>query len=122
MRTKSLAIAFLAVGGFFAAANTSFAQYANPGSSYINSRPTVSPYLNLLNNNSLGVPNYQTMVRPQIDQRDALVRQGASLQQLQQQFRDSSQNARQYQPGGVSRTGHGARYLNYSHYYSGIRR
>lgn len=121
MRTKSLAMALVAAAAFFAASNSASAQFINPGLNYINSRPTVSPYLNLLNNNSLGFPNYQTLVRPEIDARDAIVRQGASLQQLQQQFRESSGGGRQYAPG-QSRTGHGSRYMNYSHYYSGIRR
>jgi hypothetical protein len=120
MRTQAFAVAVVAIGSFFAATNTSSAQY-NPGYNYLQSRPTVSPYLNLLNNNSFGIPNYQTMVRPEVEARDAINRQGASLQQLQQQFREASQGGRQYQPG-VSRTGHGARYMNYSHYYSGIRR
>lgn len=122
MIVKFITFAMLLVLGVFAAANTAQAQYTNPGYSYLNSRPTVSPYLNLLNSNGAGFPNYQTMVRPEIDSRDALVRQGASLQQLQQQFHDSSQGARPSQPGGQSRTGHGTRYMNYSHYYSGIRR
>jgi len=41
----------------------------------IDSRPTVSPYLNLTNNN-VGLSNYQTLVRPLIEEREELIGSG----------------------------------------------
>ena len=72
---------------------------------------TVSPYLNLLNNNNIGLPAYQTMVRPVLDAESAIQRQGNSIQRLQQQA-NSGPTSR-----GGSGTGHTTYFMNYSHYY-----
>ncbi len=64
-------------------------------------RPTVSPYVNLATRNSSGgLPNYYTMVRPQVEQRERDVanqRQSAQLQhqisQVQEQVRQSQAQA-----------------------------
>jgi hypothetical protein len=72
--------------------------------------PTVSPYLNLLqNNNQLNpVTNYQSLVRPLIDNQSNLQRQGASIQQLQNQI----------DTGGAGRgTGHASFFMNFSHFF-----
>jgi hypothetical protein len=76
--------------------------------------PTVSPYLNLLqNNNQLnGQPTYQSLVKPLVDQQAAIQRQGNSLQQLQQQVRTQSSGAPSQRA-----TGHTTFFMNYSHYY-----
>lgn len=76
--------------------------------------PTVSPYLNLLqNNNQLnGQPTYQSLVKPLVDQQSAIQRQGNSLQQLQQQVRTQSGA-----PLSQRATGHTTFFMNYSHYY-----
>jgi len=79
------------------------------------SRPTVSPYLNLLNNPA-GFSNYQTQVRPFIDQQQATARQGASISQLQRQVRDVRSLASRRD--NIRTTGHATRFLNYSHYYA----
>jgi hypothetical protein len=81
-------------------------------------RPTVSPYLNLLRNTSGGISNYHTLVRPQIQARETMLRQQAQINQVQRQ-------AQRGQPGGVPvrgsqeirGTGHETAYLNYLHYY-----
>ncbi len=70
--------------------------------------PTVSPYLNLLQNNNRGITNYQSLVKPLINQNDALRRQGGAIQQLQQQ---------QYQTGGGRGTGVHSYFMYYSHFY-----
>ncbi|MBI3839631.1 MAG: hypothetical protein HY288_17050 [Planctomycetia bacterium] len=81
--------------------------------------PTVSPYLNLLqsNNQLNSVPNYQSLVKPLIDQRNAIQRQGNSLQHLQQQVASGA-------GGGVGGrgTGHTTHFMNYSHYYPRLAR
>ena len=76
--------------------------------------PTVSPYLNLLqNNNQLnGQPTYQSLVKPLIDQQSAIQRQGNSLQQLQQQVRTQGGGAPSQRA-----TGHTTFFMNYSHFY-----
>ena len=74
--------------------------------------PTVSPYLNLLQNNNQFNPvtNYQSLVRPLVDQQSNLQRQGASIQQLQQQI-DTGRAQ------GQRGTGHASFFMNYSHFY-----
>jgi hypothetical protein len=81
-------------------------------------RPAVSPYLNLLRNTGGGVSNYHTLVRPQIQARETVLRQQAQINQIQRQ-------AQRGQPGGVPvrgsqeirGTGHETAYMNYLHYY-----
>lgn len=51
---------------------------------YTPSRPTVSPYLNLLRTNASPVPNYYAIVRPQLQQND-FQRQQTELQFQQNQ-------------------------------------
>ena len=70
-----------------AAPGSAFAQYNGglyTGRSDNPNGPTVSPYLNLLNNNNQlnGLPTYQSLVRPLLDQQSAIQRQGSSLQRL----------------------------------------
>lgn len=78
--------------------------------------PTVSPYMNLLqNNNVLGPPtNYQSLVKPLIDQQSAIRRQGNSINQLQQQVNSNGPNVTT--PGGRA-TGHQTYFQNLSHYF-----
>ncbi len=77
-------------------------------------RPTVSPYINL-GTNSNGLSNYQTLVKPMIDDRQALERQNAALSQLQRQRGIAPQsNPRDADPNGRQ----GVRYFHYSHYYN----
>ncbi|MEX2112695.1 MAG: hypothetical protein WD845_05885 [Pirellulales bacterium] len=71
--------------------------------------PTVSPYLNLLQNNNPDITNYQSLVKPLINQNDALRRQGGAIQQLQQQ---------QYRGGPAGGgTGVHSYFMYYSHYF-----
>jgi hypothetical protein len=89
-----------------------------PFSNAIPNRPAVSPYLNLLNQSNPGVSNYLTLVRPQLEQREQLIRQQAQIRQIQRQVERG-------QPGGVPvrgsqeirGTGHETAYRNYLHYY-----
>jgi hypothetical protein len=75
--------------------------------------PTVSPYLNLFQINSQGLIPYQSLVRPQIEQQDALNRQAGAIQQLQQQVNTPSGGG----GGGGRQTGHTTYFMNYSHFY-----
>jgi hypothetical protein len=78
--------------------------------------PTVSPYLNLLNGNQFGVTNYQSLVRPLIDQGSAINRQGNTLNRLQQQV--GAQSAGGGYGAGRGGTGHPTYFMFYSHFYS----
>jgi hypothetical protein len=94
---------------------------AQLGNANLYNRPTVSPYLNLLNTDRFGVSNYQTLVRPLIEQREAAVQNQANIQQLQQQFQTSQMAAARRGGGGGPRsTGHPSRYLTYLHYYPSL--
>ncbi len=76
--------------------------------------PTVSPYLNLLNNDAFGTTNYQSLVRPLVQQGNAINRQGGQLNRLQQQVTSQRAAGGGYAP---SATGHVTFFMNYSHYY-----
>jgi hypothetical protein len=81
------------------------------------SRPTVSPYLNLLNPaGAVGLPNYFTLVRPQVEARAGLSRQAAQLQQLNRQVSTNARRSRQG-PSQVRSTGHPTQFMYYGPYY-----
>ena len=83
MRPLTLLLILAAVACM--APGTAFAQQYHGHSDNPNG-PTVSPYLNLLqNNNGANIGNYQTLVKPLIDQGNAINRQGKGLSALQQQ-------------------------------------
>lgn len=72
--------------------------------------PTVSPYINLLGSNgAFGATNYQALVRPLIEQHNAINRQGAAINRLQQQ--------QPYGGAAGGATGHGSFFMNGMHFY-----
>jgi hypothetical protein len=83
--------------------------HAQYGSSDNPVGPTVSPYLNLLQTDQFGATNYQSLVRPLINQGNAINRQANSLNRLQQQVSGGR--------GGSRGTGHATFFMNYSHFY-----
>ncbi len=91
---------------------------------YLYNRPTVSPYLNLLNQQSTtGAPNYFTQVRPLLEQREQARRQTGALQQLQRQVTNVRQDLnRRTGPNAARVTGHPTRFMTYSHYYPTLNR
>ena len=83
-------------------------------------RPTVSPYLQLLNNNSnnpINVPQYQTLVRPQIEQQNINRQQTAQIQSLQRRAAATAQGtvAQPAGPTQIRGTGHQTRYQELQH-------
>ena len=109
-----LALALAAI--FLLAPQTAMAQIR--GGRYMGSSdnpvgPTVSPYLNLLQGGNSNITNYQSLVRPLINQGRAIDRQGSSLRGLQRQV---SQQAYGASRGGRG-TGHITYFMNYSYYY-----
>jgi hypothetical protein len=92
---------------------------------YTPSRPTVSPYLNLFQNNRNGgpvsraLPNYYSLVRPQLQQNRINNNQQQLIQQQNTVIDQLQQNVQvlQQQPGNVV-TGHNSWFLNTSRYYA----
>ena len=85
---------------------------------HVQQRPTVSPYLNLTRVDA-GSGNYQTLVRPQLEQMEFNRQQQVQLDRLGREFEDFEVRSA-YPVGGsenIRATGHTTRYLNLSHYY-----
>ena len=88
------------------------------------SRPTVSPYLNLLTPQGQGLPNYQTLVRPMLDQRRRNQDTARQINALQSAVIEN--NVRDQRGETMFRpTGHATGFFYYSHFFpqlSGRRR
>lgn len=113
-------VALLAVGISFTVAVSS-ASAQQPFSNIYQS-PTVSPYLSLLNRNSTGLPTYQTLVRPQIEQQQQDINTRLQLSKLQKGQKSLISNEqRGLAQRGVSNeirgTGHVTTFMDYLHYY-----
>ena len=120
---KALAVGSVFLLGMVASQRECSAQLAtNPGRYTLN-RPTVSPYLNLLrrsaDNSSL--PNYQTLVRPQLEQRQQSQQRDIAIQRLQSRVTNMQGRAAiQAQQQGRRNpfiTGHASGFMRYLHYY-----
>jgi hypothetical protein len=100
-------------------ADAALAQYTGRADSPYG--PTTSPYLNLLQNNNQfnQASAYNTLVKPIVDQNNALNRQGASINRLQSQV--NSGMAAPNTGGGRGATGHTSYFMNYSHFYGRTR-
>lgn len=106
----------LALGAIFLLApQTALAQYRQfyKGSSDNPVGPTVSPYLNLVQSSNSLVTNYQSLVKPLVDQGNAITRQANTLYRQGNSIRGLQQS----QGGGGGGTGHASYFMNYSHYY-----
>ena len=81
----------------------------------------VSPYLNL-GINQYGVSNYQSLVKPMIEDREALTSQSVNIQRLQQQLRESKLNTNQNESRGKSSKTSAAsvRFMHYSHFFNSL--
>ena len=88
-------------------------------SSYSNRlrRPSVSPYLNLYRNDSSALPNYQTLVRPQLQQQSVNQSQQTDISRLQQQLAAKGSSRQTSLP----QTGHPTRFRYFSHFYGPTR-
>ena len=82
-----------------------------PGSPIPSPRPVVSPYINLLRNNSPAYLNYYGLVRPEFQFQN-------QLGGLQQSLAASSGAGSATDPAtGLPLTGHSTQFLNTSHYF-----
>lgn len=89
-------------------------------SQYINSLPTVSPYLSLLEQTGLNnaTPTYFTRVRPRLNQREQSLSQQREIRRLQSQVNNVRRDFTQaVQRNAVFQTGHPTRFGNFMHYY-----
>ena len=87
------------------------------------SSPTVSPYVNL-GTNPNGLSNYQTLVRPMLDEREAKRAQDEAIHVARLQSRDTRdrREGAAVRSEDAPRSGQApVRFMHYSHYYSGIR-
>jgi hypothetical protein len=76
---------------------------------YQPSRPTVSPYLNLFRNNTGPLPNYYSLVRPQLYQQDFNQRQTQMMEQ--QGAAIGSLQTTTQKLGTTTQTGKGSGYM-----------
>lgn len=114
------AIAFVGTSSASAQVNTT-AYVQN----YLLQDPAVSPYLNLLRNNGRGyTANYQTLVRPMIQQRQQAQYQQIEINRLQQQIGANEALLNQIRENRTDQslqTGHPTRFMNTLNYYPGFR-
>lgn len=79
-------------------------------------RPSVSPYMNLVNNPQGAATNYQSLVRPQLEQSATNQQQRAAISQLQRQAPGRSQSSAQGNQK-LRGTGHHTMFNNTSRYF-----
>jgi len=117
----SNAIAQFAAPGMPSMPSATFGgSFGSPSSRQLN-MPVVSPYLNLLQPGLDPAITYQTMIRPEIQFRSALVEQGQMIQDLQRSGVSGRPGAAQptSQPLAPQfrQTGHATAFLNTSTYF-----
>ena len=83
--------------------------------------PTTSPYLNLLNRQGTGLPTYQSLVKPQIQQQQENARQQQQIQHLARQQSKLAGGGLTQATRGISteirQTGHVTASMDYLHYF-----
>lgn len=108
-------------------ASESMAQRMSQRTPNYNRRPTVSPYINLFNNNQGGVNNYFSFVRPMQQQarfNDQQAAQNRFLdRQVNQPFTNTTSGGQQFgmlRQGsqGIGQPSSASTYFNYSHFYN----
>lgn len=92
-----------------------------PPARYQPARPTLSPYLNLLRRDAGPVPNYYSLVRPQLNQIDLNQRQRVLNQQQQAQISSNARNITELKESTAAPTGTASVYRSYGHYYPNMK-
>ena len=93
-----------------------------PPARYQPSRPTVSPYLNLLRRDVGPLPNYYSLVRPQLNQNEFNQRQRVTNAEQQAQIQRNARSIVDINESTAAPTGTASVYRNFGHYYPGISR
>ena len=116
MQSRTIAVSVFAALAIALTTNTCLAQGFAAGRSDSPYGPTTSPYLNLLQNNDPfnQVSSYNTLVRPLVEQNNAIQRQSNTINRLQQQV-GSGVGAGGTRSTGT--TGHASYFMNYSHFF-----
>lgn len=116
IRLLTCSFALAVFGAAVLAPKACFAQrYSRQSAASRIERPSVSPYMNLFRQGSNGLPNYQTLVRPELQQLQTNALQKSEIADLRSQV--ATEEART-QNRGLPQTGHESRFRFYSHYYS----
>lgn len=124
MRRLTLMIAVALVAAMVSSAQAQYKAKPRPFDGGGSRRPAVSPYMNLLNNNTGLATNYQSLVRPQVEQQSYNARSSSAIRGLQRQAASSTGRNASTTEGNVKmrKTGHAAQRESYSHYYPGLGR
>jgi hypothetical protein len=113
----------------FTFASSAHAQYKGKPRPHDNAgaggrRPAVSPYMNLLNNTNGVATNYQSLVKPQLEQNNFNARSSSAIRGLQRQAAASGSHAAPTRSASTHEgnvkmrgTGHSHVREGYSHYY-----
>jgi hypothetical protein len=117
-------VAILSFCGAMMLAELALAQV--PPVRYQPTRPTISPYLNLLRRDVGPLPNYHSLVRPQLQQLANNQQQQLQLQQQRASIQANTTRLTQVEEvqslSTAAPTGSAAGFRNYSHYYPGLAR
>jgi hypothetical protein len=125
LRGKAMMRLLLVIGvviGLGAVADSAQAQYKPQSRPFDTQsrRPSVSPYMNLVNNSNAGAStNYQSLVRPQLDQQNFNSHSASAIKNLQRSV-DSPARSKAGTDGSNAKlrsTGHAASRQHYSHFY-----
>ena len=117
MRKLSV-ISTLMLAVFGMGLESAFGQTASPApSAPLPPRPTLSPYLNLLNRNNSTAFNYYNFVRPRQAFDDYRQQTGTTLQNLDRRIDRSQQLIQQSQNSLLQPSGHQTRFLDYGGYF-----
>jgi hypothetical protein len=118
MRRLTLIAAVVMLGSLASTAQAQYKAKSRPFDSAGGRRPAVSPYMNLINNNTGVATNYQSLVRPQLEQQNFNAKSASAIKGLQRQAASSTRSASSHEGNMKMRgTGHTAARENYSHYY-----
>jgi len=98
-------------------ADSALAQGFAPPSAPRAPRPTLSPYLNLLNRNNSAAFNYYNRVRPRQSFDDYRSQQFRNLSNLERRIEQTEQGLRQSQNSQLQPSGHTTRFLDLGGYF-----
>ena len=122
----SLLAAFILCTSFVASAEAQYKAKSHPFDTS-SRRPSVSPYMNLINNQTGTATNYQSLVRPQLDQQNYNARTASAIKGLQGSRASSAKSGDKSKSQSSSEgnlklrpTGHTAMREGYSHYFPGL--
>jgi hypothetical protein len=112
------------IAAFAVLTSTVFAQGPYQPRTYEPASPTLSPYLDYFRQNAGVLNNYHTFIRPQQQLQNTINQQNAAIQRNARRLGTLNldvTNLKEFRESVISPTGHGATFMNYSHYYPSAR-